>query len=287
MIAFGLSCKPKPPSPTSSAPRRAATCSKPPPPIRKPPRPTSLLPTTLHSLLSDRLYRLAYFHLVDILETDMERFRRWHSRGVVQRVIATFEKHNATRLAAILRWKILSKLGEDAERHITPTKPLYQTNIQLSEFIATPAPLRTVPPKTIVNNPLKEREDSIRAFKHFKPPPSQSQHQVRRLLSHINDLQATRGFQPDFITANLVLKAWLRGIVEPASTTTLAISSDRIRMVFRAWSKKTGMPQRRADYEKIHRPLGKMFVKALKTRGDRQGVEDVVDWLREVRAAVT
>jgi hypothetical protein len=205
---------------------------------------------------------------------------------VIQRVLSTFERHNATRLAAILRWKISSKLGEQPGSLLQTVEPLYPVNIKLSNFIATPAPRMTLPPKTIANNPPKEHKDSIVSFKHFKPPPSQSQHQVRRLLSHVDDFKANRGFKPDFITANLVLKAWLRGVVEPASGSDPRISSDRIRMVFRAWSKKTGAAAKRTDYEKIHRPFGKMFIKALKTRGDRQGVEDVVEWLREVRSAV-
>jgi hypothetical protein len=126
------------------------------------------------------------------------------------------------------------------------------------------------------------------SLRRAKPPPTAALHQVRRVISLISKARIQGGFEPDWVTANIVLKAWLRGVVQdvkdPKSGLVVKhIPPDAVRRVFRAISEKAGVPSRAGEYAKVHRPLGKMFIKAMKTRGDREGVESVIQWLRDMR----
>lgn len=126
------------------------------------------------------------------------------------------------------------------------------------------------------------REDGQKVIRHSRPNPGL--HQLSTLLRKIQGLKRDRGFEPDWVTVNLVVKAWLRGLAAGPPKSPYGVSD-----IFNAFKKVLTMEviaKQKVDFDRVVHPLGKMLVKALKNNGEWLKAREVLAWMLEIRQTI-
>ncbi|KAK8854481.1 hypothetical protein IAR55_003219 [Kwoniella newhampshirensis] len=158
------------------------------------------------------------------------------------------------------------------------------------------------------------------------PAPTPSLRQLRKLLDTISRLEKHRGFVPDRMTANIIVRCWLRcatstndqtvawngdGDRDEVMTRRYRDKSGQMRVVKKTFSEKNGfgkleiralfdvvskaMSESKVgdgagygekEWTAIIRPFGKIVIKALKEKGDPEGVEKVRGWMKREKQAL-
>lgn len=127
------------------------------------------------------------------------------------------------------------------------------------------------------------RKDGQKHTRHARPGPGL--HQLSTLLRKIQELKADRGFQPDWVTVNLVVKAWLRGLAAGPQKSPYGVGE--IFHAFKNVLTMDAIKKHNVDYDRIVQPLGKMLVKAMKSNGEWLKAREVLAWMSEIRQAST
>ena len=127
------------------------------------------------------------------------------------------------------------------------------------------------------------RKDGQKHTRHARPGPGL--HQLSTLLRKIQELKVDRGFQPDWVTVNLVVKAWLRGLA--AGPQRSPCGAGEIFHAFKNVLTMDAIKKHNIDYDRIVQPLGKMLVKALKSNGEWLKAREVLAWMSDIRQAST
>ncbi|KAJ9098614.1 hypothetical protein QFC21_004261 [Naganishia friedmannii] len=123
------------------------------------------------------------------------------------------------------------------------------------------------------------RKDGQKAIHH--PRPTGGLQQLSALLKKIQSLKRDRGFQPDWVTVNLVVKTWLRGI--SASKEGAAFGASDIFKAFKETVTMDIIKKQNLDFDRDIQPLVKMLVKALKGNGEWLKAREVLAWMVEIR----
>ncbi|KAJ9122520.1 hypothetical protein QFC22_001949 [Naganishia vaughanmartiniae] len=123
------------------------------------------------------------------------------------------------------------------------------------------------------------RKDGQQAIHH--PRPTGGLQQLSALLKKIQSLKRDRGFQPDWVTLNLVVKTWLRGLA--ASKDGAAFGAGDIFEAFKDTVTMDIIKKQNLDFHRDIQPLVKMLVKALKGNGEWLKAREVLAWMVEIR----
>lgn len=126
------------------------------------------------------------------------------------------------------------------------------------------------------------RKDGQKAFRHCRPTGGLNQ--LSALLHKIQELKHDRGFQPDWVTVNLVVKTWLRGLAAGPQKSPFGVDD-----IFKAFKKTLTMDsvrKQKLNFDRDIQPLTKMLVKALKTNGEWLKAREVLAWMAEIRETI-
>lgn len=126
------------------------------------------------------------------------------------------------------------------------------------------------------------RKDGQKAVRHSRP--TGGLHQLSALLQKIQELKRDRGFQPDFVTLNLVVKTWLRGLA--AGPQKSPFGAEDIFKAFKRTLTMDSVKKQNLDFDRDIQPLVKMLVKALKTNGEWLKAREVLAWMAEIRETI-
>lgn len=125
----------------------------------------------------------------------------------------------------------------------------------------------------------RTRKDGQKAIHH--PRPAGGLQQLSTLLNRIHSLKRNRGFQPDWVTVNLVVKTWLRGL--SASKEGAAFGANDIFKAFKDTVTMDIIKKQNLDFDRDIQPLVKMLVKALKGNGEWMNAREVLAWMVDIR----
>jgi hypothetical protein len=126
------------------------------------------------------------------------------------------------------------------------------------------------------------RKDGQKVLRPCRPSPGL--HQLATMLRRIQELKRDRGFQPDWVTVNIVIKAWLRGLAAGPQKSPSGVGD-----IFHAFKNVLTMDviqQQNLDFDQVVHPLGKMLVKALKNNGEWLKAREVLAWMAEIRQRI-
>lgn len=126
------------------------------------------------------------------------------------------------------------------------------------------------------------RKDGQKAVRHSRP--TGGLHQLSALLHKVQELKRDRGFQPDWVTVNLVVKTWLRGLAAGPQKSPFA--ADDIFKAFKKTLTMDSVKKQNLDFDRDIQPLVKMLVKALKNNGEWLKAREVLAWMVEIREAI-
>ncbi|KAJ9106845.1 hypothetical protein QFC19_002973 [Naganishia cerealis] len=126
------------------------------------------------------------------------------------------------------------------------------------------------------------RKDGQKVLHH--PRPTGGLQQLSALLKRIQNLKRDRGFQPDWVTVNLVVKTWLRGL--SASKGKSAFDAGDIFKAFKDTVTMDIIKRQKLDFHRDIQPLVKMLVKALKGNGEWLKAREVLAWMVEIRDSI-
>ncbi|KAK4690080.1 hypothetical protein P7C73_g61, partial [Tremellales sp. Uapishka_1] len=262
-----------------------------------PPRP---LPPSVHRLLTSRLYRMAVFSIISTPEYCSDA-------TLLERVASILEREGAGKLATRLRRGAeLSRVDKGKVRLFSDPSPLAVRNPP-DHWKMPPVP----PP-----SPLADQQRRLTQYYnmhlthllvHPSSPfplqnptttktqivgPSESLAQLRHLLKTIDKLERHRGFRPDEVTGNIIIKCLMRCSFGLASDRNRSGSRRKtpdnhfgireIRAVFELVA-RTVEASGTVDYRLHIRPFAKTLATALENRHDGEGKRLVVAWMKKMK----
>ncbi|KAL7422568.1 hypothetical protein Q5752_003216 [Cryptotrichosporon argae] len=270
----------------------------------------TVLPPTIRKLLDSRLYRLAVFHATSSDE--------WAHDAAVQSGLAEkLERAGAHKLAARLRRgiEVAQKLAADAEaagagegagaepgrirlmRAPAPGSPAHRQPARVPTLSAAEAAGLTE---------VERHTLGINAHLTYllTPQALRSPLGIGELLRRINRHVAHRGFRPDRVTANIVVRCWLRSkgaklgrkelrrvfeLVRASmdvapSRATLDVARPAVGADDSGLGGAPTADRARADaqvirYEAHVRPFGRVMARAMRAAGDDKSTKDVRAWM--------
>jgi hypothetical protein len=270
---------------TTNTTTKTSTSPSPSPQIKR----EQPFPPLIHQLLQARQYRLATLHILNVplyaLDTELTK-----------RVADFVDRKGAGRAARRLRrglspspeekdlmegegkdklpdnyWSLISsrsrpppKTLDDLKRYMPGIELNHQQkftifcNIQLAHFLSSSPGSGVIPPKPF-------------------PRPNPSLHQLRSLIAKINKLEQHRGFIPDRVTANLILKCWLRCSLSPELEGSRVVKS---RQGWKIAPRHTSLAQGVFGQEELRGLFG--TVSRLIDRSMEGGMDDGLSYTRHV-----
>ena len=256
-------------------------------PSAPPPRPYKpLFPPAIDRLLAHRLFRMAVFQFANTPEyaSDpvlMERIARQLDASGAGRLAYAFRNGFARSVSRSSRkpptyWSVpaVHPIRSNAPPHLSRSQRLQQQfNAQLTYILTLPANPFALSP---FGGTLGQRERPGPPF----PSPEPSLRQLGRLLVLIDKLERHRGFVPNRVTANIIVRCWLRcGL----GTANVAGTDPSYHQVAGRWTWKKpamayfGAQELRAVFEVVSRAMLKDEETAALDREDR------LDYVKHVR----